>query len=42
MRQWGSDVEEAAKNVNLERKAQGWKDFQMPCKLMPDGETEFA
>ena len=41
VRQLGSDVQEAARNVGLGRKAQDWKDFQMTCKDIPvDGETE--
>lgn len=40
VRRLDSDVQEATRDVDLERKAQSWEDFQMTCDVIPvDGET---
>lgn len=40
VRPLGCDVQEAARTVDLERKAQGYRDFRLPSKVMPvDGKT---
>lgn len=40
VRRLDSDVQEATRDVDLERKAQNWEDFQMTCDVIPlDGET---
>lgn len=40
MRQLGSHVQEAARDVDLERKLRARKIFSGPCKIMPvDGKT---
>lgn len=40
VRPLGGGVQEAARSVDLERKAQGYRDFLLPSKVMPvDGKT---